>query len=407
MSYDLLLNDVKSFVNELYVANDENRLPFHNFSRTAEIIKAFKQLSSYYQLDAKSSALGEMAVLFSQAGFVADPKGNPVSKSLELAYGFLDNKEIADEDRNTILNCIKAGLGSSQPNGLLEFIVSDSLHLYYGMKGFKEQNKLMRKEYEFLHPQEEVKKDWNSKTIDKLSAYEFYTDLAKLQYASTKQDNIQKLKDKNEKKSPALVLNDGSEKEDGGSETHSLMGGPHSFKGKNPVRGIEMMFRISSSNNVRISVMADNKSHIMITVNSIIVSVVLGLIVKNIESHRALVIPSLILLVVNVVTIIYSVLATRPGFSTGVFTRDQVEKKTVNMLFFGSFHQMEFDDYNYAMRKVMTDSDFLYACLIKDLFWQGKVLGRKYNLLRKAYTFFLYGIIISVVAFAIGGFLNY
>jgi hypothetical protein len=175
------------------------------------------------------------------------------------------------------------------------------------------------------------------------------------------------------------------------------------YKPKDPVRGIEMMFRISSSNNVRVSVMADNKSHIMITVNSIIISVVLGLIVKNIDTHTELIIPSLILLIVNVLTIIYSVLATRPGYNAGVFTQEQVERKSVNMLFFGSFYNMGFEEYSSAIKKVMTDSEFLYSCLIKDLYWQGRVLGKKYKLLRKAYTIFLYGIIISVIAFAIGG----
>ena len=407
MNYDLLLNDAKSFINELYVAHDDKRLPFHNFSRTTDIIKGFKQLSAYYKLDDKSSVTAEIALLFSQAGFVEDPAGNPAAKSVELASAFLDKHETEVEDKAAIINAINAGLGLAKPNGILEAIVADTLCLYYGMKGFKEYNKLRRKEYESLHPIDDVKKDWTSKTIEILAAHEYYTDLCKLQYTAAKLENLEKLKSKQEKAS-AMPLVKTNENPEGEVEIKDLLSKPQKApKTKNPVRGIEMMFRLSSSNNVRISVMADNKSHIMITVNSIIISVVLGLIVKNIDTHRELVIPSLILLIVNVVTIIYSVLATRPGFSSGVFTPEQVEKKSVNMLFFGSFHRMGFDDYNFAMRQVMKDSDFLYSCLIKDLYWQGKVLGRKYNLLRKAYTFFLYGIIISVVAFAIGGFMNY
>ena len=44
-------------------------------------------------------------------------------------------------------------------------------------------------------------------------------------------------------------------------------------------------------------------------------------------------------------------------------------------------------------------SDFLYGTLSKDTFWQGKVLGHKFRLLRISYTIFLYGIIVSVLAF--------
>src|SRR5205085_79364 len=43
-------------------------------------------------------------------------------------------------------------------------------------------------------------------------------------------------------------------------------------------KGVETMFRISSSNHQRLSDMADNKSHILITVNSIIISVVASLL---------------------------------------------------------------------------------------------------------------------------------
>ena len=48
----------------------------------------------------------------------------------------------------------------------------------------------------------------------------------------------------------------------------------------------------------------------------------------------------------------------------------------------------------------MSDSEFLYGSLTKDIFWQGKVLGRKYRLLRISYTVFMYGIVAAVIAYA-------
>ena len=175
---------------------------------------------------------------------------------------------------------------------------------------------------------------------------------------------------------------------------------PKIKKKDRPIKGIETMFRISASNNVRISVMADNKAHIMISVNSIIISVVLGLIIKTIEENRRLLIPTIILLTVNVATIIYAVLATRPRVTGGVFTPEQVANKSVNLLFFGSFYNMNFNEYDAGIKAMMADSEFLYGSLTKDIFWQGKVLGRKYRLLRMSYTIFLYGIIAAVIAFS-------
>jgi len=60
---------------------------------------------------------------------------------------------------------------------------------------------------------------------------------------------------------------------------------------------------------------------------------------------------------------------------------------------------MNFKEFNEGLKEMMDDSDFLYGTLSKDTFWQGKVLGRKFRLLRISYTIFLYGIIVSVLAF--------
>src|SRR5579871_6355357 len=93
------------------------------------------------------------------------------------------------------------------------------------------------------------------------------------------------------------------------------------------------MFKNSSSNHQRLSVMADNKAFIMISVNSIIISVALGLIIGKFVLNPKLIIPTILLLSVNVITIIYAVLATRPTVMKGTFTKEQVEKKTVKVPF--------------------------------------------------------------------------
>jgi len=95
------------------------------------------------------------------------------------------------------------------------------------------------------------------------------------------------------------------------------------------------------------------------------------------------------------------VLATRPHVPKGTFTREQVEKKTVNLLFFGSFYRMELKEFDYGMRQMMNDNEFLYGSLIKDIYWQGRVLGNKFRLLRVSYDIFMYGTAISVIAFLI------
>src|SRR6266702_2100258 len=127
-------------------------------------------------------------------------------------------------------------------------------------------------------------------------------------------------------------------------------------KSKHHLRGVQTMFKNSSSNHQRLSVMADNKAFIMISVNSIIISVAIGLLIGKFVQNSNLVFPTILLLGVCVVTIIYSVLATRPNIPSGTFTREQIENKTVNLLFFGSFYKMELKEFEYGIRKMMDDS---------------------------------------------------
>ena len=147
--------------------------------------------------------------------------------------------------------------------------------------------------------------------------------------------------------------------------------------------------------------MADHKANILISVNSIIISVILSVLLRKLQTDTYLTIPTIIFLIVAVTTIVISIMATRPKVSMGTFSDQDVLDKKTNLLFFGNFHRVSFEKYEVAMRKMMVDTDYLYGSLIKDIYSLGTVLGRKYKLIRLAYNIFMVGIIVSVVAFAL------
>jgi hypothetical protein len=53
---------------------------------------------------------------------------------------------------------------------------------------------------------------------------------------------------------------------------------------------------------------------------------------------------------------------------------------------------------------MMKDGDYLYNSMIKDIYFLGVVLAKKYKYLRIAYTIFMWGLIIAVLAFAVTAF---
>lgn len=168
-------------------------------------------------------------------------------------------------------------------------------------------------------------------------------------------------------------------------------------------RGIDTMFRTTLNNHNNLSGLVDNKANILLSVNAIIISVSLTTIIPKLDnpSNAHLIIPTLILVISSVIAITFAILATRPSITQGRFTRKEVDEKKVNLLFFGNFYKMPYEDYNWAMNELMKDKDYVYNSMIKDLYNLGIVLEKKYRLLRVAYTIFMFGIIISVLAFLI------
>jgi hypothetical protein len=168
---------------------------------------------------------------------------------------------------------------------------------------------------------------------------------------------------------------------------------------ENIAGAIETLLRLTAANDHRLSDMADNKAQILITVNSIIISAIVSLVLKNLKDNQFLSLPTYILLFVSLVTMILAILATRPSIPKGRFSKKDLLSRKVNLLFFGNYYRMNLEDYKDGMKTVIADPVFLFDNLIMDVHSQGRVLGRKYLLLRSAYNVFMIGLVISIITF--------
>ena len=73
---------------------------------------------------------------------------------------------------------------------------------------------------------------------------------------------------------------------------------------------------------------------------------------------------------------IFSIIATRPNITSGEFTKKDVENQEVNLTFFGNFHKMKLDDFEWAIGELLKDKDYVYKSLTIDLYFLGLVLER-------------------------------
>jgi HD superfamily phosphodiesterase len=403
MNYTKLLEHVKHHVRHFFKTEYGETFIYHNIKHTEEVVGHAADIAAHYELPEKEMFIVVTAAWFHDIGYWTGEAVGHEQRGAELVKAYLTEQEVKEEVITNIEGCILATCIPQKPVSFLEQIVCDADLYHFGSEIFADRNKLMRKEVEKRLGTKIDKGEWRKSTIKLLEEHTFQTDYCQDLLNAKKNENVQKLKAKDV---------DGPKGEEPPIDllkyidTKKMAPQPELQDSKKPKldrpdKGIETMFRISSNNHQRLSDMADNKAHIMITTTSIIISVLLSILLRKLEDNTYLIFPTILLLTICVITMVFSILATRPTIPQGTFTKEDIVNKKVNLLFFGNFYRMNYEEYAAGMQEMMNDRDFLYGSLTKDVYSQGVVLGRKYRLLRVGYNVFMFGIVASVVSFVI------
>ncbi len=401
-SQSLLLSKARTFVTDLFDNKVNKSIRFHNLQHTEGVVSACEEMVNYYQFGDDDRLAIFIAAWFHDTGFSGGQAHGHEDKSIQLVTTFLQENKADPAFIQKVLSCIEATKMPQSPKNLIEQVLCDADLFHLGTDEFTAKNKLLRDELTGFSKQEISKKQWRKMNISFLENHKYFTDYGRRKLQPVKEKNLEELKGNNDEekkkkkeKASETILGDFSEqvKKDKDSESKK--------KDEKTEREATAVFRIMASNQSNLSHMADNKAHIMISVNSIILSIVIGVLGKQLEDHTNLVIPTIILVLVCVGAIVFSVLATRPNITPGKFTREDIQTKKTNLLFFGNFFKMSLTDYDWAMQEMLNDKQYLYSSMIKDNYFLGVVLAKKYRFLRFSYNIFMYGIIISMLGFAL------
>lgn len=171
-----------------------------------------------------------------------------------------------------------------------------------------------------------------------------------------------------------------------------------------PLRAAQTFFRSVYRNHINLSAIADNKANIMISVNSILISVLITFLsYRNIaETQPMILLPVIIFLVVGLSSLVFAVLSARPKVTSKIeTTENNTPNKGINIAFFGSFIHIPIDEYEQTMNDALHDSNLLYGNMVRDLYHLGKVLDKKYKYLSISYNIFMMGLVVTVGLFLI------
>ena len=399
MNFVQLLESVKYEVTAFYNTHANAGMVYHNLQHTEMVVEAASRIASHYQLADRDFFAVMTAAWYHDTGYYIEDGTNHEQRGAGLAAAFLRTHEVDEKMISQVQACILATVIPQAPENLPEEIVCDADFYHFGTNDFADRNKLMREEAIFRSGKKISKQEWRKGTIGLMQAHRFHTEYCREQLEAAKQKHLKKLLSKQEEADAEAAAPAAAAPEVTAVPVAPVVEKKGKDKDDKPSRGIETMFRISSNNHQRLSDMADNKAHIMITTTSIIISVLLSVLLRKLEDNPHLTIPTIMLLTVCVITMVLAILATRPSLPHGTFTQQDLDDKRVNLLFFGNFYRMEFEKFSNGMKEMMNDKEFLYGSLTRDVYSQGIVLGRKYRLLRIGYSVFMFGIVASVLAF--------
>lgn len=383
---------IEAHVTSLFEREQIHGLYYHNLGHTRQVVARTKEIAAHYNVTETEMLVLYSAAWFHDTGYLYAEAAEHEEKSAALMRSYLSDLISEGEIIDAAEACILATKPPQQPRNLLEEILCDADTYHLGTKDFRTSNRQIRKERLVMKGSVINKSDWWRSTLAFMEGHRFHTAYCKDLLNPKKEQNMQKIRNKIEKNEETVATE---------------INGPV-IKPKNALmtKGIQTMLRLTSDNHLELSGMADGKANILISVNAIIISVILSVLVRRLEVDTHLTIPTIIFLVVSVTTIVIAILATRPKISEGTFSDQDVLNKKINLLFFGNFHRASLEKYESAMRTMMGDSDYLYGSLIKDIYALGVVLARKYKLIRIAYNIFMIGIVVSVLAFGIAVFLH-
>ena len=385
-----LLLDIENYVFNLFKDNLSLDFTYHNFMHTVKVVEAIKTLCKEEQISSELQEKLLIAGWFHDTGYTKIVQGHE-NESANIAEEYLRAKNFDENYISEVQKYILITVLHNIPTNVGEAIVKDADNFHLGQLEYSKIAELLRDEIAKICGKEYTDYEWNVENRNFfLNVHHYYTDAAKDLWQKGKEDNYLSIQNKIK-------------------EIEFLGEIPNKFdlkKKKNdklqqPDRGVDTLFRVTLNNHTRLSDIADSKANILLSVNAIIISIALSTLIPKLGSpkNEYLLLPSIVMLLSSVVSIVFAILATKPKVTYESFNEEDVKNKKVNLLFFGNFYQMSLDAYVEAMEDLMKDRDYLYNSMTRDLFFLGKVLERKYRLLSITYTIFMVGIILSVVAF--------
>jgi Family of unknown function (DUF5706) len=322
-------------------------------------------------------------------------------KSAVSAEFFLAEHRYDPEKIHRVHQCIVTALKGMHPKTTEAQLLNDAIVTCDLVEQWPNRLALLRAEQEGVLGRKLSDQDWLRTNLQTLNDAVFYLPYSKVQYEPILSEHFVQAKTALEQAvAPTAITKVPKQAtdEDGQAELFARL------STKKLRAAIQTYYRSNYQNHIHLSAIADNKAHIMISVNSILLSVAISVLTYHTYTDRnpLLVLPIVIFLVTGLTSLIFAVLSSRPRINQAP---DRTKGKT-NWMFFGNFVHLSMEEYEQEVDLMLRDGASLYGNMTRDTYWLGKVLDKKYRLLTVSYNVFMLGFVATIVSYLVAYFIQ-
>lgn len=175
---------------------------------------------------------------------------------------------------------------------------------------------------------------------------------------------------------------------------------------KKATAGTQTLFRVTYRTQINLIRIADMKANMILGINAMIISVLIGIISSTVLfsnneviENMELVIPVVTVMLTAIFSSVFAIRAVQPRLILSKKGDLSTTQQKRSLLFFENIYGLSLNDYLDTMKQIINSKTDVYENMIIDIFNQATVLHQKYAKLRTSYIIFLVGFVGSILLF--------
>ncbi len=372
------------------VTADRAPLEYHHFPRTRDVVDACKDIAKGCKLDDESREIVLLCAWFYDACYASGSDDH--GKSVALCLEFLEAQHVHRPTLEAIVDCFRGAAdpgATDRTNGVPAGgeTPSDVLHdarlAALASKDYVEQAELLRLELQRRSGTSFTDVEWTQRCIAFIDAHAYRTRFAQVAYGAQRAANLARLQKLLRKQQRDL------------EEAHT----DASRQTKGAARTVESMFYHFTRLHISLFEVADRRTNTMVHVNTLMMTIVVALLARRISTERDLLIPTTLLLVVNLAVVFLAVHSLRAPRMA--FTSEEARLHDTNLLGLMNERALSLSEYAREMDALVADPGQYHRKVVEHLYFGRKMLADRTKALRRTYDVFLYGVALAMVAFIV------